>query len=211
MSNYLAVATVTASLRTLVSRAIQAVPGAQVSTIRPDGLGVGSMVRGVNIFLYMVAPNLAFENEDAPLRNHDGVLVQVPRTALDLHYLFTFYGDESRLEPQLLLGTTLAALRQQPIITPALIAEAIRATSTPDLTASDLADQLPHINVRHSPLSFDALTRAWSIFYQVPYSLSASFEASVAFVDSPVKATPAKPTRDKDPVAYDISPKSSGA
>ena len=204
MSNYLALATVTASLRTLVSRAIQVVPGAQVSTIRPDGLGAGSMVRGVNIFLYNVTPNLAFENDDQPMRNSAGVLVQVPCTAVDLHYLFTFYGDEARLEPALLLANTLAAIRQQPVLTPSLIAEAISATSHPDLSASDLPAQVPLVSVRHSPLSFDALTRAWSIFYQVPYILSAAFEASVVLVDSPVKPTVPPPVQQ---IVPDAQPK----
>jgi hypothetical protein len=190
MSNYLSIAAVTASLRTLVSRAIQIVPGAQVSTVRPDGLGTGTLLRGVNVFLYMITPNAAFENDDQPLRGQNGVLLAVPRTPIDLHYLFTFYGDDSRLEPQLLLGATLAAFRQQPILTPALIEETIRVTTQPDLTESNLAQEQPRVTVRPETLSSEALARVWSVFFQVPYSLSAGFECSVVFVDSPVVPPP---------------------
>jgi hypothetical protein len=206
MSNYLSIAAVTASLRTLVSRAIQVVPGAQVSTVRPDGIGTGTLLRGVNIFLYMITPNAAFENEDPPLRTSSGTLMTVPRTALDLHYLFTFYGDESRLEPQLLLGATLAVCRQQPVLTSALIEETIRATTQPDLTDSNLAQEQPRVTVRPAVLSSDGLARVWSVFYQVPYSLSAGFECSVVFVDSAVVPAPRPITLEPPNLHVDPAP-----
>jgi hypothetical protein len=141
MSNHLAVAAVTSSLQALVARAIQVVPGARATTVRPDLLGTESLVRGVNLFLYMASVNASFENHDTPTRNADGTLVTIPRTPLDLHYLVSFYGDEARFEPQILLGCTVGVLRQQPVLTAQLVQSAI-AAGGPALAGSDLDKQV---------------------------------------------------------------------
>jgi hypothetical protein len=92
MSNFLAIATVTAALRqTLNAVAGIDVPGAEVTTMRPDE-PTNTDAR-VNIYLYQVTPNAAWRNADLPTRRNDGGLVQRPQVALDLHYLLTFYGD----------------------------------------------------------------------------------------------------------------------
>src|SRR4051812_41849924 len=100
MSNYMALATVTATLSQLVQEAInsQTLMLPTVTHMRPDGTGLPSP--GVNIFLYQVTPNAAWRNVDLPARNSDGQLITRPRVALDLHYLLTFYGDDTALEPQ---------------------------------------------------------------------------------------------------------------
>src|SRR4051794_28776215 len=117
MSNHLALATVTSALKNLVSRyALEAVPGAQVTTVPLRSLGSEGLTRGVNIYLFMAAPNPAFRNDNVPTRRPDGSLLARPRVALTLHYLFTFYGDEARLEPQLLLGSVVATFQRQPIL-----------------------------------------------------------------------------------------------
>src|SRR5262249_25604423 len=147
MSNHLAIATVTAAFKTLLAQAARAVPGAQVTSVRPDQVGQDGMVRGVNLFLFLATSNPSLENHDTPTRRADGTAVDVPCTPLDLHYLLTFYGDDSMLEPQILLGSTVAVLRRQTVITPALVSEAITGMSTPDLSASDLADQVPRVRI----------------------------------------------------------------
>src|SRR5215216_5475616 len=102
MSNFLSIATVTATLSQLIQAAIGTdVPGATVSTIRPDGNGGNNIPDiGVNLYLYQVTPNIAWRNADLPTRNSDGQAVQRPRAAIDLHYLLTFFGNEVQLEPQ---------------------------------------------------------------------------------------------------------------
>ena len=52
-------------------------------------------------------PNAALRNSDLPTRNHRSVVVQRPTCALDLHYLLSFYGDDSKLEPQRMLGAVV--------------------------------------------------------------------------------------------------------
>ncbi len=187
MSNHLAVATVTQALKALLSRAVQVVPGAQVSSVRPDAIGKDGLVRGVNVFMFLATINPSFENQDTPTRRADGTLVDVPCTPLDLQYLFTFYGDDTMLEPQILLASTFAELRRQPVLNAALIKDAIGGTTMPDLSGSDLADQLPRVTVTPLRLDVDLLHKLWPN-YQCPYILSAAFRCSVVLVHSDVVA-----------------------
>ena len=108
MSNHLAIATVTASLRRMVQGVVSAdVSGATVTTVRPTESGAGLPQTGVNIFLYQVVPNPDLRNLDLPTRRADGSVLQRPVAALDLFYLFSFYGDQSTLESQRLLGAVV--------------------------------------------------------------------------------------------------------
>jgi len=57
MSNYLAIATVTATLQRLLQSAIQLdLPGAKVTTVRPEASGGKTPEVGVNIYLYQAIP-----------------------------------------------------------------------------------------------------------------------------------------------------------
>ena len=80
MSNTLAIATVTETLRHLIHRALpgSGVGGAHVTTVRPDNTA-GLPAAGVNIFLYQVTPNPAWQNADLPTRRADGSLLRGPR------------------------------------------------------------------------------------------------------------------------------------
>jgi len=188
VSNHLAVATVTMALRSQVLRAIHVVPGAQVSTVRPDLLGHDGMTRGVNLYLYLVTTNPHFANADLPTRT-PGRVVQVPRIALDLHYVVTFYGDDLRLESQVLMGATLAALHAEPVLSPALIAEAIETAPQGVLAGADLAEQRPAVTIAVGKITPDTFSRLWQAF-QAPYLLSVELTCSVVLVDATVEVSP---------------------
>src|SRR5450755_3585935 len=118
MSNFLAIATATATLRTLLHDAVSGdVPGANVTTTRPDLLVSKDQPTEVNIYLYQVTPNAAYRNSDLPTRRPDGTVVQRPMAALDLHYMISFYGNENELEPQRLLGSVARTMHAQPYLT----------------------------------------------------------------------------------------------
>src|SRR5690242_1185599 len=114
MSNFLAVATATETLRQLLDAAVKTdIAGAEATAVRPVGGGgsTGSApTLGVNIFLYQVTPNASQRNHDLPTRREDGALIQRPRAALDLHYLLTCHGDDKHHEPQRLLGSAVRVL-----------------------------------------------------------------------------------------------------
>ena len=197
MSNFRAIATVTATLQSVLQAVVQAdVPGAGVSTVRPSDAATGNLPpTRVNLFLYQVTPNPHRNNLDLPTRSSQGDLVQRPQIALDLHYLMSFYGDDGALEPQRLLGSTVALLHSQPLITRAQIDAAIADASKPFLADSDLAEQ-PEL-VRFTPLtmSLEEVSRLWSVMLQVQYVLSVAYKASVVLVERPLTPRPTLPTR----------------
>jgi hypothetical protein len=119
MSSYKAIATVTATIRNTIQTAIQAaVSGATATIVRLDFTvtGSGLPTTGVNIFLFQVTPNAALRNADTPTRLADGTIVKRPTAAIDLHYLISFYGDDTQFETQLMLGATVAALHGTPAL-----------------------------------------------------------------------------------------------
>ena len=96
MSNYLAIATVTATLQRTLQATVQVdVDGARVTTVRPDSVGSGTPETGVNLYLYNVAHNPAWGNADLRTRNTERDFLKRPLVALDLHYLISCYGNEN--------------------------------------------------------------------------------------------------------------------
>jgi hypothetical protein len=193
MSNYLAVATVTATLqRELQSVIGQDVSGAKATMVRPDAPGHGVPDVGVNIFLYEIAPNAVLRNVDLPTRSGNGQAVQRPAAALDLHYLMSFYGNESELEPQRVLGSVVRHLHSHPLLTRKMVQNTV---SDPAYSAflgkSNLADAIEFVRFSPLSLSLEELSKLWSIFFQTPYALSAAYRASVVFIEE--ELTPVTP------------------
>lgn len=188
MSNFLAIATVTATMAELIQSSAQlAVSGAQVSTKAPDAPAVAGTDPRVNLYLYQVSQNSAYRNSDAPTRRSDGTLVERPQAALDLHYLISFYGNEGELVPQRLLGSTVSAIHSQPVLSRDSIRDLItnaRYPHTADeyLRSSDLADSVELIKFAPHPLTLEELSKLWSVMVQTPYTLSIAYQASVVLI-----------------------------
>lgn len=195
MSNSLAIATVTATLRQVLQTAVvETVSGANVSPVRPDAFKNGSNASGVSVFLYQVTPNPSWRNADLPTRRGDGSVLQRPQAALDLHYLLTFFGDELKFEPQRMLGSVVSALHSRPVLTRANIRGAIR--NEPILDASDLAEQVELVKLTPHPLNLEELARLWSVFFQTPYALSILYQATVVLIEAKEETpSPAPPVR----------------
>jgi hypothetical protein len=192
VSNFLAIAAVTASLSHVLQGAVGAdVPGATVTTVRPDGNTAATHPPIVNLYLYHVSPNTAMRNADLPMRRTDGSLVQKPVAALDLHYLLTFYGDDAQLQPQRLLGSVVRTLHTRPVLTRDLIQAAITdPTFASSVGQSDLEQQVERVKITQLPLSLEELSKLWSVFFQTPYALSAGYHAAVVLIDSEDRPTP---------------------
>ncbi len=224
MSNYLAIAAVTMTLRDLLEEeANPIVSGARVTTLRPEKAADGADKRkGANIFLYQVTPNAAWRNQEI-ISHYPGVSGPDNRTretvgksqpvALNLQYLLSFYGDETTLEPQRLLGSALAALQRYARLPVDRIAQAITdhaflrgrgADNKTDLPAESYLDfQAKFVEqVRLTPISLnlEELSKLWSVFFQVPYTLSVAYEAAVVLIEAqpprvvPVVLVPPQPT-----------------
>jgi hypothetical protein len=197
MSNFRALATVTATLQSILQSAIQAdVPGATVTTVRPgDDTSANLPTTGLNLFLYQISQNPHRSNDDLPTRSPDGTTVQRPVAPIELYYLMSCYGDDGTLEPQRLLGSAFAFLHAQPQLTRAEIQAAISDPTRPFLAASDLADQFDLIRFTPINLTLDELSRLWSVFLQTHYVLSTTFKASTVLLERAITARPAPPTR----------------
>ena len=198
MSNFLAIATVTAALsRTLTAAVGVDVPGAAVTTLRPDDSTNGTPGTGVNVYLYQVTPNAAWRNADLPTRRENGQVVQRPRVALDLQYLLSFYGSEVQLEPQRLLGSVVRTLHTRPVLTRQVIRDTVSDASNAFLADSNLADDVELIKFAPSSLSLEELSKLWSVFFQVPYTLSVAYQASAVLVEPEMTSQKALPVRER--------------
>jgi Pvc16 N-terminal domain len=184
MSNYLAIATVTATLQRLLQGALQVdIPGVRVTTVRPDTSGSGTPEVGVNIFLYQVVPNPAWRNTDLRNRRPKGELGKQAQAGIDLSYLLTFYGNEGELEPQRLLGSTLRTLVDQPILTPEMIRETVTNSAFNFLAGSTLAEQTDRVTLVPAPMNTEELSKIWSVFFQTPYALSFAYQGSTVLIE----------------------------
>lgn len=199
MSNFLAIATVTAGLRHALGPVVAtAVPGASVTTMRPDAPANGTPDPRVNLYLFQTTPNAAWRNADVPTRRTDGALVQRPQVALDLHYLVTFYGDDGQLEPQRLLGSVVRTLHAAPVLTRQTIQSTIADPTFSFLVASDLADAVELVKFTPIALPLEELSKLWSVFLQTPYTLSVAYLGTVVLIESEDTPQPAPPVRTRN-------------
>jgi hypothetical protein len=192
MSNYLAIATVTAALKNLISQSVQNLPSMQsaveVMSGRPEARD--NRFVGVNICLYQTTPNAYFRNQDLATRSAAGDFLQVPMVPVNLHYLITFYGKEQHQEAQRLLGATMAALHANPVLTPKQIQQTIAAESW--LTGSDLHLQTAHVKLVPVGLTLEELSKLWTVFFQTSHALSVAYEAAPVLI-SPEQVPPVPP------------------
>jgi hypothetical protein len=189
VSNFLAVATVTAALQEFLTPIIGAdVNGSHVTTERPLTTTV-TPAPSVNVYCYQVTPNPQWRNADLPTRGGGGQVVRTPVAALDLHYLFSFYGNDSELEPQRLLGSVARTLEAFPIVTRDTIAAVVAAAAASTnplhqyLQDTDLGSQVESVRLTPQAFSLEELSRLWAVFPDVPYTLSMGYRASVVLIE----------------------------
>lgn len=196
MSNYLAIATVTATIQRILQAALQVdVPGVGVTTVRPGASGNGTPEIGVNLFMYQASPNPAWRNTDLHTRRPKGELIKHTQAGLNLYYLMTFYGNETELEPQRLLGSAVRTLIDQPILTSDMIEETVNHPSFSYLSGSTLADQVERVTLVPSPMTTEELSKIWSVFFQTPYTLSFAYQGSTVLIEGDKPARRMLPLR----------------
>lgn len=196
MSNALAVAAVTRTLRNLLTTITTADYSGLPDDTRPtaeievttlplnrvrDGDG-SNQHNQVNLFLYHTEPNTAWRNMDVPLRVRDGETGRPP-LALNLYYILTAYGqDDSELVAHVLLGTAMRILHDHPVLGRAEIRTA--------LAPSELDAQFERVHVSPQPVSLDDVSKLWNGF-QSEFRLSAAYQVSVVLIES--RRRPAAP------------------
>ena len=183
MSNALAIAAVTATLRNLLESVNQGtgLNGSNVSitTKPPDKARDGTSTDNqINLFLYQVLPNAAWRNMDIPQRVRAGETA-IPPLALNLYYMLTAYGegDDDSLGHRL-LGHAMSIFYDHPL----LGAQEIKDALPPDID-SDLENQIERVRITLQPLTVEEIFRLWSGFL-TQYRISVSYEISVVLIES---------------------------
>lgn len=178
MRTDLAIAVVTSVLNDIVATATNH----NVSNLPPASPPANDESPNIYIYLYQVAQNPHWRSQDLPTRSGDGGLRTKPRIALDLNYLFTFYGKESELIPQRLMGAAMRVLHAQPIISRERISQV--AGSNPIIQGYDPGECFETIRISPLPLSLEDMSKLWSIFFQKPHALSVAYQASVVLIEA---------------------------
>jgi hypothetical protein len=188
MSNPMAIAAVTATLRRLLAAAVTMesdLNDAIITALPLDKAREATATTNqLNLFLYLVTPNAAWRNQDMPGRARPGEAAG-PVLALNLFYLLSAYGRDNDAEKpfsHLLLGQAMSILNDHPLLGQAEIAAA--------LAESDLGDQIERLRITFQPLSIDEITKVWTGVTQ--YQLSVAYEVAVVLIDSQraVRAAP---------------------
>lgn len=199
MSNHLAIATVTATLAQILQSEVEKdVPGTTVTTARPDAANAALGGTRVNVYLYQVTPNAAWRNMDLPTRADNGRLMQKPRVALDLHYLFTFYGAEVQQEPQRMLGSTVRALHSKPILGREQIRSTVNSPAFPFLALSNLAEDIELVKFTPTSLTLEELSKLWAVFFQTQYTLSVTYQGTVVLIETDDTPSTSLPVLDRN-------------
>ena len=180
MSNHLAIAHVTAALGKIALAAAKAeVSGAGLTYGPPDASDPSSRV---NLYLYQVVPNAARANDELPSRASDGKLVARPRAALDLHFLFSFHGNNEPFAAERMAGAVARELHTNPILDSQRLSNG--SSGEEKLKKSDLSSAPDRIRVTPMLLSLEEMSRLWSVLVQKPHVLSLAYEASVVLIDA---------------------------
>lgn len=176
MSNALAVAAVTTTLRSLFTSAL----GGVVSvTAKPLDEARQTAFDQVNLFLYQVSHSAALRNTPMPGQIKPGESGNPP-LALNLYYLVTAYGQNNEdSAAHLLLGRVMSALHDHPLLNP----DEIRSATQASLPDSDLHTQVERVRITPQAMPLEEMSKLWATF-QTQFRISAAYQVSVVLIES---------------------------
>lgn len=196
MSDYLAVAGVSAVLRSLLTSALpvngpSAVLGASaggITALSPDLIPTGTQKEQpqLNLFMYYISLNPALRNFDLPSTNKQGDKLSNPPLALNLHYLVSAYGTE-QFDPEVLLAWAMKIFHDTPVVPRQTIQQALDDLQTQTgaaaqlIAGSTLATQIEHIRITPETLTTEEIYRLWPAF-QAAYRPSTAIQISVVVI-----------------------------
>jgi hypothetical protein len=181
MSNPLAIAAVTATLRNLLQAGLATDPDLNDVTVTMQPLDRarvnGNTANQMNVFLYHVLPSGAWRNSDIPGRVRPGETAGFP-LGLNLYYLLTAFGkenDTTRPFSHQIMGRALSILNDHPFLGSTEIQNA--------LPNNDLWNQVERVRFTLQPFSVEEIAKLWTGF-QTQYRLSVAYEAAVVLIES---------------------------
>lgn len=198
MSDALAIAGVTAVLKDLLDNGMidgsisEKLGNVKVTSLAPELITLTtSDPARVNLFMYHITFNQGWRNEDLPSLGSDGVRINNPFLALDLHYLLTAYGQDE-YHAEILLGQAMQLLHENPVLT----REEIRASLSgrpmagdptkmaypfPGSDTTDLASQIESLKITPEQLSIEEISKIWSAI-QKSYRPTIGYKVSVVLI-----------------------------
>jgi len=199
MSDDLAIAAVTATLKHLLTDAATVMDNPKITTQPLDKARTGSGDNQINVFLYHTEVNAAWRNQDLPTRSRPNEVGRPP-LPLKLYYLVTAYGKEDNdIRAHRMMGRAVRILHDHAVLTQDDIRAGItQALPEIDLSLSDLDGQFDRVRLTWHPLSMDEISKLWSGF-QMQLRFSAAFEASVVLIDSLTPSRAALPVLTRGP------------
>lgn len=196
MSDYLAVAGVSAVLKWMLSNALTSggpstiLTGASgITVLSPDLVTTGTEEQPqVNLFMYYASLNASYRNALLPSRDSQGRRTSNPPLALDLHYLVSAYG-KNEFDAEILLAWAMQIFHENPVLSrqtidSSLAAMASSGSPTPEvqlLTGTTLADQFELIKITPGALSNEEISKLWMAF-ETHYRPTTSYQVSVVLV-----------------------------
>ncbi len=207
MSNALAIASVTAVLKDVLSNGMKALKvgdivggDVTVSSVPPDRIDVSGAEdpTQLNLFLHQTTFNQGWRNVGLPARNANGDRINDNPLALNLHYLLTAYGAKDFFG-EIVLGHAMQLLHETPVLTRDSIRKALNPSSPPPdwptaLVTSQLADQVEQIKITPEVLNTEEISKLWSAI-NAHYRPTAAYQVTVVLIES------ARPTKSALPVA----------
>lgn len=191
MSNAVSIAAITATLRDLLDRSLNAdVSGTTVTARPPDLARNGINGSQVNLFLYHTMIDPSWRNMDIPWRVKPGEQGHPP-LPLNLYYIITAYAGENDddvdtitdprrlLGSHRLLGQAMSTLHDHPVLT----TEEVHNILPPDDRSDFPYDQAENVRITPEPLTLEELSKIWTGF-QTQYRLTAAYEVSVVLIES---------------------------
>ena len=102
-----------------------------------------------------------------------------------------------------MLGNVVTRLHAQPLLTRNQIQRIVTASNRSDsetrfLATSNLAEQVESVKFTPLTLNLEELSKVWSVFFQIPYTLSVTYQASVVLIESDDIPQTALPVRDRN-------------
>lgn len=195
MSNPVAVAAVTSTICYVLEQSLAGQPGAldqaQVTRVSPGELAASIVgnpgLRGLNVYLYEVVPDLELKATRLPRRLPGGRPSAPTFASVDLRFLITAYGQDLYLEPHRLIARAVLALSATPTLTDDLITTAItlfaERTGLEFLADADLADQMELVTLAPQLLTLDEVAQLWGRF-RAPYLLSLAYTANAVVLET---------------------------
>jgi hypothetical protein len=181
MSNHQAIAAVTATLRSLLDRRLNAEgSGVNVTVRPPDRVRTTNGSTQLNLFLYQTSPSAALRNMNIPGQLKPGE-TGPPPLALNLYYLITPYGPDDENEDLVshqLLGKAMNVLHDHPLLGAVEIKDA-----TSSIIGSDLHNQIERIRITPQRMTIEEMSKLWTTF-QTNFRISAAYEVAVVLIES---------------------------